>query len=289
MNNTIMNSQVTKAPASTLAAIRIFGANLDFDDITSHLGPPSGKHLKGDRGVGSLRYSEDMWCLDSPYPRIESLDVHLTWLRDALEHQREFLHALNKRFEVTSYCGISVDGDSCRLLLTAESLQIFFSLDIDLNLSAVFTGYSDLHGTVHDKVDLEHADDLPSNERIRASFQVSAFEQDLQDISDGLGLESSVDHRWEAPSSSGEPYQLDLWSIVSAPGPGASVDQYLRSLAAGLLPRYDYLRRLKRRAGLLARCEVGTVSDNPVFAISPAALRICEDLDIPLEFRLHLI
>jgi len=274
-----MDASVVSAPAETLAAIRIFGPNLDFGAISRELGvEPSESHRRGERGPTSRAYPEDMWCLDSPYARKEPLEAHLKWLREVLLPHYDLVRSLARRYELSSYCGISVDGDSCRFELSPGALMIFAELAMDMNLSLVFTGYSESEMPSARSTDLG---------RSAASFEVAG--SGLEGILSTLGFQPAQGGSPGSQLVSGDRRPGDVWSLV-APLPGSEpLDAHVRWLAEALLPRSDLLLSLKGSAELLVRCKFVTGSDTGGLGISPHALGVCTGLETPLEFTTFLV
>lgn len=281
-----MRETVSKTPVGSLASLRIFGSGLDFDSLSHQLGvQPSDSHRRGERGLSSIRYSEDMWSVDSPHPRTSPLDVHLKWLRQVLSPHYDFLRQLKKKYEISSYCGISVDGDSCRLEISPEALKIFVDLGVDMDLSIIFAGYSEQEPRPSTAAVEVGYDQTGSS----VSFQVVGIGLDVDAISATLGLAPSATHRSGDIDVSGKPYPDDFWSILAACSGGVELDAHFRWLGTVLLPHADFLRSLGLRAELLIRCNFGTESDIGGVGISPEGLKVCTDLGIPLEFTTYLI
>jgi len=60
-----------------------------------------------------------------------------------LEPRYSFLRALKRTTEVRSFCGVIVDGTKCSFGLSAEALRLFTEVDIEMEVSLIFGGYSD--------------------------------------------------------------------------------------------------------------------------------------------------
>ncbi len=282
-----MITSVTKAPVEALASIRIFGNSLDFDALSRGLGiQPSELHRAGERGLTASVYAEDMWCLDSPYPRTDPLEVHLKWLRQALLPHYDYLRPLRGIYEVSSYCGVSVDGDRCQFQVSPEALAIFVELGIDMDISLIFADYSDVESQPRGSTQV---DVRFHSKGSSASFQATGGGLDLDGISSALGMVPSEARRSTDLDPSGKAYATDSWSLVARLPRADQLDAHLKWLGMALLPHSGFLRSLKSRAELLVRCDFGTGSDTGGVSISPGGLRTCTELEIPLEFNAFLI
>lgn len=270
---------VSKAPVGALASIRVFGKQLDFQAISDALGIDRFEsHRVGERGLGGRVYGEDMWSVDSPYPRTHPLDVHLRWLNKALLPHHGYVRTLKRTYEVSSYCGISVDGDHCQFQVSSKALALFVDLGLDMDISLVFAGYSESR--------LQYSRDPLKGSS--ASFLARGSGLNLSAISTALGVKSSVAQH--LTRAEGEERALSIATLLTSGLPRtAALDSHMKWLGGRLLPHSEFLVSLKKRAELLVRCEIGTASDIAGCSLSPRALKICTGLDVPLDFSAFLI
>ena len=272
---------------NTMASFRILGIGLDFRGISEQLGiQPSLTRRKGEHGLIQTPQSADVWCLDSPLPRSEPLEVHLKSLRQVLLPHCEFLRSLRGKCDLSIYCGITTDGDRCQFHLSSDSLRMFAELGIDMDLSLVFTGYSNSEplssetANVNDKLNSEGAE---------ASFHIIGAALDESWISNALGIASSKTNGRGYASVYGNPPPTNSWSLVAAVPRSSDLDKHLRWLGATLLPSAGFLLALKEKGTMLVLCDFVTRSDTGGVVISAEGLRICTELDIPLDFKAFLI
>jgi Domain of unknown function (DUF4279) len=278
-----MLTDIAKEPVAALASIRIFGIGLDFEDISRRLGvQPSETHRRGERGLVSTPYSKDMWCLDSPHPRTDPLEKHLAWLRQVLLPHYDFLRSLKETCEVSSYCGITAGGNSCRFRIPHEAFGIFVEIGIDMDLSLIFVGYSDLRIERADVKDLLHS--VGSG----ASLQIVGSRLDLTSISEALGVPpSAFDHYDKFGTKDG--HSNNLWSVASPLPRTEELDAHLRWLAGLVLRSHDSIRAIRKEVELFVQCNVVTKSDTGTVSISPEGLKLCTELDLPLDFSAFLL
>ena len=275
--------------------LNIFGRSLDFEGITNALGVrPSDCHRAGDLDPSRRPLPRDLWSLGSPLPRTEPLDAHIKWLFRALEPCFPVLRQLTERAEVRSFCGILAEGDRCGFRVSSEALRFFVELTIPMEISLIFTGYSDL-GRVSSQTELPEEEPAGTPEprhydtESSVIFQILGGNLDLAGISKSLGLEPSATHRAGDVDQAGNPYGSDMWSLKVPSPKSDELDTHLRWLGTVLLPHADFLRSLGLRAELLIRCNFGTESDTGGVGISPEGLKVCTELGIPLEFTTFLI
>lgn len=291
-----MDLDMTGTPAEFCASLRIFGIGLDFEAVSRAMGAkPSDTHRIGDRGLLSKPYEEDMWRLDSPLSEKEPLDAHLRWLRQALEPRRDYLRSQMKSGEVSSFCGVRADGRECSFRVSGEALGTFVQLGIDMDLSLIFLGYSDLEAGLSSQ-ELVQTQNRASRSQERTyskgsevTLHVVGAGLDLSGMSNDLGLKASRAHHSADLDVSGNVHPSDLWSLTVPLPRTDELDAHLRWLRAVLLPHAEFLRSLKSRAELSVCCDFGTESDTGGVSISPEGLRVCTELDVPLDFSAFLI
>jgi hypothetical protein len=122
------------------AALRIFGAIADLDEITQRLGvAPSETHRKGDRGWGlSLPpYKHDMWSYKAPVKKTEPLHVHIDTLWNTFRERKECLLQLKQNLTVDVFLGYQSNCDHAGVEVPYQSLEIFRELQIPFGLSII--------------------------------------------------------------------------------------------------------------------------------------------------------
>ncbi len=278
-----MNSDIH----NTIASLRILGLGLDFQAISKELGvEPSLTRRKGEHGLAQTPQSADVWCLDSPHSRSEPLATHLKWLRQILMPHYEFLHALQGKCELSVYCGITIEGDRGQFRVPSDALTLFVELGIDMDLSLIFTGYSEL-GPLN--AGTASANDQLPSEGADASFEVSGATLDVSQISKTLGMGFSQTDRPGDASSSRKLPPTNLWSVVAPVPRSSELDAHLRWLGTMLLPHVEFLMSLKVQCEMVIQCNFVTRSDTGGVIISAEGLKTFTELDIPLDFNAFLI
>jgi hypothetical protein len=121
------------------AALRIFGAGLDIDDITREFGyTPDHRHKAGDPDPGKRPYPHDIWSLASPLGEDRDLEAHLSWLAEKFLHHGQYLHSLRQRFQVDIYCWKHCFTEQASLTLSPQALRIFTELSTPFCVSLIF-------------------------------------------------------------------------------------------------------------------------------------------------------
>jgi hypothetical protein len=233
--------------------------------------------------------------LEAPLPKSEALDSHLRWLRAALMPAYEFLRAWMHKGEVSIYCGISIDGDSRRFVLSSEALKLFVELDLTLDLSLVFTGYSDF--------DLEHRESGVAGGQTPEAAQTSdrAYsEASLRfDLDAELGpagaatrLEAAAvqvgSGGWEPAGEKRGAKSL----VINAPVDSTQgLDAHFRWIDSFISQHSDTIRELKATATCrpIVSCSFTTQRDQDTSTITSRALRLLTEMDIPVEFTVKLM
>jgi hypothetical protein len=274
------------------ASLRIFGIGLDFDMITQALGfQPSESHRAGDNAKPlSKPYSEDMWRVDSPLARTDSIDAHLHWLRQVLSPHYDFLRELAGKFTLSSYCGVSVVDSHCTFRISAEALKIFLELGIPLNLSIVMIGTPEPPISTPAEGVGEQPEAGPGGFRevSSASLLITGSGVDIRHISAILTFIPSETRYPSNVADAGRGPEADSWAFASGLPRSEGLDAHLRWLGAIILPHVDFLRSLCGRARLFFSCDLATENDHGGAEISPEALRIPVQLDAPIEFNVRL-
>ena len=276
--------------------MRIFGEHLDFDLITRSLGvQPSNTHRLGESlSPRTPLFTHDLWSVDAPVDRVETLDKHLLSLSQILEPRYEFLRSLKGEAQVRSFCGIISDGHECAFRLSPEALRIFTRLDIDMELSLIFLCL-DTEDTAAEVIPNAPHDDEPEAEsqsyrtESRVSVEMTGDVFDLNEFSAGLGMPLSDTQR-SAEASPLVPSRDGGHWILTCPLPLTDkLDSHMKWLGGKLLGHSKMLRALKPRIEMVVRCEFRTESDTGGTAISPKGLEFCTEIGIPLEFSAFLI
>jgi len=188
--------------------------------------------------------------------------------------------------DLSIYCGVTIEGDRCQFRIPSAALSVFTELGIDMDLSLVFTGYSNLGqlGT-----ETPSAEDQSNSEGARASFNIFGTAFDADRISRVLGGGSSHSSPRGNASASKNRSPTDVWSLVADVPQSTELDGHLRWLGGRLSPQVGFLTSLKGQVDMLIRCNFITRSDTGGVIVSAAGLEICTKLDIPLEFNARLI
>lgn len=287
-------------PGSTLASqvassasLRIFGFGLDFEQISQVLQiEASQTHRAGELNARRRPSVSDLWLLDSPLPLTEPMEAHIQWQRRIAAPHYGFLRGLKEGSQVRSYCGLTAD-DIGTFRVSAESLSLFTELAIDLEVGLVFLGPADSGDGVAQfgstsKAEVEAPESPACRTNSKVAFQVSGTRLNLHGISAELGFEPSEVHHVGEKGAAGERYSTDLWSLAAPLPRRDTLDVHLRWLGMALRRHSDFLRSLTHEADLLIRCEFGTESDSGGVTVSPEGLKVCTQLDIPLEFDAFL-
>jgi len=284
------------APIDWFVCMRIFGDALDFERISETLHVSASKAWRaGDRLLSGRAVPMDVWILDSPLAHTEPVDVHLAWFRRELLPHYGFLRSLKGTAEISSYCGLSVDSDRCSFRISGEALRIFKELNISMEFGLVFTGYPDSTTERSEpkpsECEAEKPEFVPGTYRTESevAFEVVGAGLDLSSISSQLGFDPSKAHHLGETDSAGDQHPSDSWSLVAPLPRTDALDGHLKWLGMSLLPHASFLRSLKYKAELLVRCNFGTESDSGGLGVSPEGMRVCTDLDIPLELNAFLI
>lgn len=128
--------EVESRPRSKVA-FTIQGKDLELEKISQTLGfKASHKHKLGDLiPKAGRRYEHDMWSLESPLDRLDTMDNHLKWLAKQLKPHHAFIASLKEHAEVYVYCGYTFHDFQSGFSLSPEALAIFTDLGIPLEMS----------------------------------------------------------------------------------------------------------------------------------------------------------
>ncbi len=118
-------------------AFTIQGKDLELEKISRSLGlEASHTHKLGDLiSKAGRRYEHDMWSLDSPLDRLDTMDNHLKWLAKQLKPHHAFIASLKNHAEVYVYCGYTFHDFESGFSFSPEALAIFTDLGIPLEMS----------------------------------------------------------------------------------------------------------------------------------------------------------
>jgi hypothetical protein len=121
------------------AALRIFGAIPDLDDLTRNLGGrPSHCHRSGERRSPlAAPYEHDMWSYKAPVERTEPLHVHIDTLWATLRDRKQYLLELKKHLSVDVFLGYRSNSDNAGVEVPYRSLEMFLELQVPFGLSII--------------------------------------------------------------------------------------------------------------------------------------------------------
>lgn len=121
------------------ASLRIFGDQLDFEDISSNLGlMPTNVHRKGDRkGEESPAYKDDFWRYSPDVDEEKELAEHIDSLWKDIKHAKDYLLMLKKSATVDVFLGYRSNNDMAGIEIPYTSLEMFIELQIPFGLSVV--------------------------------------------------------------------------------------------------------------------------------------------------------
>src|SRR5258706_11662659 len=119
------------------ASLRIFGDQLDFDEISQHLGlTPTTYHRKGDRrGPRSPGYKQDKWSYRPAVPEERALAEHITALWTDIKRAKDYLLSLKQRATVDVFLGYRSNVDHAGVKVPYTCLEMFIALEIPFGLS----------------------------------------------------------------------------------------------------------------------------------------------------------
>jgi hypothetical protein len=123
------------------ATLRIFGDQLDLDDISHHLGlTPPNAHRKGERRrPNASPYQHDMWSYCPALPEDRPLYEHIDALWGDIKHSTDYLRTLKQSATVDVFLGYRSNIDHAGVVLPPTSLEMFLALDIPLGISIIVT------------------------------------------------------------------------------------------------------------------------------------------------------
>ncbi len=121
------------------ASLRIFGDDLDIDEITRTLGiEPTHSHRKGERSSHMAQpWPHDMWCFEPPIDETRPLHEHIMALWNAVRPNILYLRALKQQFHVDVFCGYRSNSDTAGFEVDYHCLGLFAELEIPLGISVI--------------------------------------------------------------------------------------------------------------------------------------------------------
>ncbi len=121
------------------ATLRIFGGNLNFEEINRFLQlSPTHSHKKGERrSPRSPEYSQDMWAYSPPVPEDHPLAEHIDTLWTAIKPAKEYLRSLKKTTTVDVFLGYRSDVDTAGIQVPHTCLEMFVELEIPFGVSII--------------------------------------------------------------------------------------------------------------------------------------------------------
>jgi hypothetical protein len=270
------------------------GNSLDLLSISRSLRlKPSHQHKKGEPDRLSDPYPTDLWSLSSPLPRTDMLATHLEWLRNTLAPHYGFLRNLSQIAKVRSFCGIVADGTECAFSLSSDDLRLFTEMDIEMEVSLIFVGYSIEDAGALTPLLLEEPttdNKAPSyGTRCQVSFEIHGDEIDQMRISDLLRAESSKSGTHSEVSQPKETRSDKVWSLPVLLNPEKAPTEHILSLKRFLTDHADSIRVLTKKYEVLIRCQVGIEIDNGGFGISAEALKLPVELGLSFNFETQML
>jgi hypothetical protein len=112
-----------------------------------------------------------------------------------------------------------------------------------------------------------------------ASFRIAGTDMDFESITREMGQEPTHFHRQGELGELKEPYPTDVWLLSSPLGPAESLDAHLSWLASVLLPRKEYISKLRETNKLDIYCFKACYTEQASLLISSQTLRIFTELN----------
>jgi hypothetical protein len=121
------------------ATLRIFGEDLDFEEIHTQLGvSPTHLYRKGDRkGPNSPINKHDMWQYSPQLDESVELAKHIDALWTNIKHAKEYLISLKKVATVDVFLGYRSNVDHAGVEVPYTCLEMFTELEIPFGLSII--------------------------------------------------------------------------------------------------------------------------------------------------------
>jgi hypothetical protein len=121
------------------ATLRIFGQDLNFEEINEHLGIlPTSSHRKGERkGKNSPPYDSDMWQYRPPLDEKIELKEHINALWAAIKPSKEYLLQLKNVATVDVFLDYRSNVDTAGIEIPHTCLEMFTELEIPFGISII--------------------------------------------------------------------------------------------------------------------------------------------------------
>jgi hypothetical protein len=121
------------------ASLRIFGENLELEEITQTLGlAPTHSHRKGEcQSPGANPWSQDMWSYDAPIDGRRPLHEHFLALWEAIRPQIPYLRKLKSKHHVDVFCSYQGKIYPTRIKVDYGCLGLFTELEVPFAVSIV--------------------------------------------------------------------------------------------------------------------------------------------------------
>jgi len=123
------------------ASLRIFGNQLDLDEITQQIQlTPTHHHRKGERRTPhATAYIHDHWAYQPHVPEDQPLAIHIDALWAHIKHATTYLRALKQIATVDVFLGYRSNIDHAGVEVPATSLTMFVELAIPFGISIIIT------------------------------------------------------------------------------------------------------------------------------------------------------
>jgi len=121
------------------ATLRIFGSDLDLDEISRCMGiQPTHSHRKGDKyGPRSPGFKHDQWSYSPPIAEERPLEDHINALWEQIRPRRDYIISLKKIAKVDVFLGYRSNIDHAGVEVPHTCLEMFTSLEIPFGISIV--------------------------------------------------------------------------------------------------------------------------------------------------------
>jgi Domain of unknown function (DUF4279) len=121
------------------ARLRIFGDDLDFNQISRRIGiQPTLCHRKGEKqGPRSPEFKHDLWSYSPAIAEDRPLEDHINALWEQIRPARNYLVSLKKIATVDVFLGYRSNIDHAGLEVPYTCLEMFTSLEIPFGVSII--------------------------------------------------------------------------------------------------------------------------------------------------------
>jgi len=119
-----------------------------------------------------------------------------------------------------------------------------------------------------------------------AAIRIQGSGLDMDSIAAEIGHNPSHTHREGDPDRLKEPQRTDMWLLASPLDTGKDLEAHLTWLAEILLPRRQYIARLRETYEVDIYCYKTCYTEQANLTLSSRALRIFTDLDLTLGVSL---